>query len=154
MEGKSSINSTIAVAVLDPDDPVTVNSVKDALRDYRCIVIPCSSKAELLAASGQQRIDVAVLKLSKPLEDDLRALAEIQRHAPQTEVIFVAQFDEELVRSWIEVIQRGAYEFLPKPLNREELRYHLLHAAEKNRPVKPRKLRSTASTKGASAGST
>ena len=148
------MNSTIAVAVLDPDDPVTVNSVKDALRDYRCVVIPCSSKAELLAASSQQPIDVAVLKLTKPFEDDFRALAEIQRHAPQTEVIFVAQFDEELVRSWMEVIQQGAYEFLPKPLNREELTHHLLHATEKHRPVTPRKVRSTTSTKGASAAGT
>lgn len=148
------MDSTIAVVVFDSDDPVTPRSVKEALRDYRCVVIPCSSRTEMLAAISQQPIDVAVLKLTKPFEEDFRTLSEIQGSAPQTEVIFVAQFDEELMRAWMEVIQRGAYEFLPKPLNREELRYHLLRATEKHHPVKPRRLLSTAHTKGASAAGT
>lgn len=148
------MNVTIAVAVFDPDDPVTGKSVKDALRDYRCVVIPCSSRTEMLAAISQQQIDVAVLRLTRPFEHDFRTLSEIQGNAPQTEVIFVAQFDEELMRAWMEVIQRGAYEFLPKPLNREELKYHLLRATEKHHPVKPRKLLSAANTKGASAAGT
>lgn len=148
------MNHTITVAVLDPNDPITVQSVKDALRDYQSVVIPCSSRTEMLAAISRQRIDVAVLKLSKPFDDDFRTLSEIQGSASQAEVIFVSQFDDELLRAWMIVIQRGAYEFLPKPLNREELKYHLVRATEKHHPVKPRKLLPTTHTKGASAAGT
>jgi DNA-binding NtrC family response regulator len=39
----------------------------------------------------------------------------------------------------MEVIQRGAYEFLPKPFDWEELKHHVVHAAEKHHPVELRK---------------
>jgi DNA-binding NtrC family response regulator len=105
----------------------------------------------MLTAIDLQRIDVAVLNLSKPFDDDFETLAELQDKAPQAEVIFVAQFDDELMRAWMEVIRRGAYEFLPKPLNREELKYHLVHATEKHHPIKSRKFLPTTSTHNASA---
>jgi DNA-binding NtrC family response regulator len=145
------MNDTITVAVLDPNDPVTARSVNDALLDYRSVVIPCLSRTEMLAAVTRQRINVAIIKLSKPLDEDFRTLSQIQNKAPQTEVIFVAYFDDELMRAWMEVIQQGAYEFLPKPLDREELRCHLVHAAEKHHPVKPRRLWPATYTKRSSA---
>jgi len=126
---------TIAVAVLDPNDPVTVRGVKDALREYQSVVIPCESTQAMQAAIMHQQMDVLVLKLSKPFE----------------EVIFVAQFDDEMLRDWVEVIQRGAYEFLPKPLDREELKHHLVRATEKHHPVEPRKRVYATSTKSVSA---
>ena len=142
----------ITVAVLDPKDPVTAKSVKDALREYQSIVIPCESKSAMRAAMTQQRMDVVVLTLSEPFDEDFRTLAEVQIKAPHAEVIFVAQFDDEMLRAWMEVIQRGAYEFLPKPLDREELKHHLLRATEKHHPVHPRKRVFATSTKSVSAG--
>jgi DNA-binding NtrC family response regulator len=148
------MKQTIAVAVLDPKDPVTTRSVKDALREYQSVVVPCESKKAMLAAMMQQRMDVVVLKLSKPFDEDFRTLAEVQIKAPQVEVIFVAQFDDEMLRDWMEVIQRGAYEFLPKPLDREELRHHLLRATEKHHPVEPQERLYSTSTKSLSASGT
>jgi len=144
----------ITVAVLDPNDPVTARSVKDALRNYQSVVIPCESNQAMQAAMSQQPMDVVVLKLSKPFEDDFRTLSEIQIKAPQTEVIFVAQFDDEILPGWMEVIRRGAYEFLPKPLDHEELKHHLVRATEKHHPVGPRKRLHATSTKSASAAGT
>jgi DNA-binding NtrC family response regulator len=63
-------------------------------------------------------MDVLVLKLRKPFDEDIRTLSEVQVKAPDAEVTFVAQFDDGLLRDWVEVVRRGAYEFLPKPLNR------------------------------------
>ena len=87
-------------------------------------------------------------------DEDFRTLAEVQIKAPHAEVIFVAQFDDEMLRGWMEVIQRGAYEFLPKPLDREELKHHLLRATEKHHPVDPRKRLYATSTHSASAAGT
>jgi len=145
---------TIAVAVLDPNDPVTARSVKDGLREYQAVVIPCESKKAMHAALMRQQMDVVVLKLSRPFDEDFRTLAEVQIKAPHAEVIFVAQFDDEMLRDWMEVIQRGAYEFLPKPLDREELRHHLLRATEKHHPVELRKRLHATSAKNLSASGT
>ena len=142
----------IGVAVFAPHDPVTVRSVKDALHEYQSVVIPCESRQAMQAAMMQQRMDVLVLKLSKPFDEDFRTLSEVQVKAPEAEVIFVAQFDDDLLRDWVEVIQRGAYEFLPKPLDREELKHHLVRATEKHHPVDPRKREFATSTKSVSAG--
>lgn len=144
----------ISVAVLDPDDPITAKRVKDALIEYHSVVIPCASEDAMQAAVKSQRIDVVVLKLGKPFEEAFRLLSEIQINASQAEVIFVAQFDDEILRGWMEVIQRGAYEFLPKPLDREELKHHLLRATEKHHPVELRKRLPATSTKSAAARGT
>ena len=128
-----------SVAVFDREDLATVRSVTDALQEYQSVVIPCASEEAVQVAVMHGRLDIVVLNLCKPLEDAFRLLAEIQIKAPQTEVLFVAQFDDEMLRDWMEVIQRGAYEFLPKPLDREELRYHIVRAAEKHHPVELRK---------------
>jgi DNA-binding NtrC family response regulator len=129
----------ISVAVFDWDDPATVWTVTDALSQYQSVVIPCTSEEAVLAVIAQRGVDVVVLNLSKPFEKSFRLLSDIQSKAPQTEVIFVAQFDERMLRAWMEVIQRGAYEFLPKPFDREELKHHIVHAAEKHHPVELRK---------------
>jgi YesN/AraC family two-component response regulator len=47
-------------------------------------------------------------------------------------VVFVSRFEDEAL--WIEAIQRGAYDYLSKPLDLSELKRILLHAAEKNLP--------------------
>ena len=49
-------------------------------------------------------------------------------------------FDDETRWAWIETIQCGAYEFLPKPLDLLEFKRILIQATEKHHPVKFRKL--------------
>ena len=129
----------ISVAVFDLEDPATVRSVTDALSPYQSVVIPCTSEEAVQAVIVHRGVDVVVLNLSKPFEKSFRLLSEIHSKAPQTEVIFVAQFDDRMLRAWMQVIQQGAYEFLPKPLDREELNHHVVHAAEKHHPVELRK---------------
>ena len=129
----------ISVAVFDWEDSATVWGVTDALSQYQSVVIPCTSEEAVRAVIVHRRVDVVVLNLSKPFEKSFRLLSDIQSKAPQTEVIFVAQFDERMLRAWMEVIQRGAYEFLPKPFDREELKHHVVHAVEKHHAVELRK---------------
>ena len=106
------------------------------------------------SAIGHQSVDVVVLKLDKPFEPAFSLLSEIQRKAPHAEVIFVAQFDDEILWVWIEVIRRGAYEFLPKPLDREDLRHYVVSATEKHHAVEPRKRPPAESVKDVNASST
>jgi len=144
----------ISVAVFDPEDPITVESVTEALREYQAAVIPCASGEALHAAIAHQPVDVVVLKLEKPFEPAFSLLSEIQRKAPQAEVIFVAQFDDEIRWAWMEVIQRGAYEFLPKPFDQGDLKHYVVSAVEKHHPVEQRKRPRAESVKHLNATST
>ena len=130
----------ISVAVFDPEDSTTVKSVAEALREYEAILIECQSEEELRAAIGQPPlVDVVVLNLERPLGRSFSLLSEIQTKAPEAEVIFVALFDDEKLWAWMEVIQRGAYEFLPKPFDREDLERYVVQAVEKRRLVERRR---------------
>ena len=44
-----------------------------------------------------------------------------------------------MLRSWMEIIRRGAYEFLAKPLDPEELKYQVVRTTEKHHPVRLQK---------------
>ena len=55
-------------------------------------------------------------------------------------MIFVAPFDNDTLWAWMEVIQRGAYEFLPKPFDMEEIRYHFIQVSRKHHSLSLRKL--------------
>jgi len=132
------MKDTISIVVCDPDDPLTVGIVAEALKEYQSILIPCASRDALSAAIECQPVDVAVVNLQKPLEEAFCLLSEIQMKAPRVEVIFVAQFDDEMLRSWMEIIRRGAYEFLAKPLDPAELKHQVVRAAEKHHPLQKR----------------
>jgi DNA-binding NtrC family response regulator len=133
------MRETTSVAVFDLEDPSTLRRVTDALIEYESVVIRCGSEEAVQALIGHRRVDVVVMNLSKPFEGAFRLLSQIQIKSPQTEVIFVAHFDEETLQVWTTAIQRGSYEFLPKPLEREELKHYVVRAAEKHHCVQLRR---------------
>jgi two-component system, OmpR family, phosphate regulon sensor histidine kinase PhoR len=125
---------SISAIVLDPEDPNTLEGVREALADQPSEIIPCPSEEVLLDTVVSSLVDVLVISLERPFERSFALLSEIHKRAPEAEVIFVASFDDETLWAWMEVIQRGAYEFLPKPFQPAELKYHLLQATKKHLP--------------------
>jgi DNA-binding NtrC family response regulator len=130
---------SILVLVWDLDDPVTVKRVTEAVDAYHSAVIPCSSAESILFAIQHETVDVVILSLQKPFQEAFHLLSEIKTKASQVEVIFVSEFDDETRWLWMEAIQCGAYEFLPKPLDLAELHRILVQATEKHHPVKLKK---------------
>jgi DNA-binding NtrC family response regulator len=133
------MQQSFSILVWDQDDPSTLKNVTEAIQEYQSVVAPCSSAKAVLFAIQHRAVDVVILNLQKPFEQAFRFLSEIKTKAPKVEVIFVSPFDEETRWLWIEAIQRGAYEFLPKPLDLLELKRILIQATEKHHPVKLRK---------------
>jgi DNA-binding NtrC family response regulator len=128
-----------SILVWDQDDPSTLKNVAEAIQEFRSVVIPCSSANAVLFTIQHRTVDAVILNFQKPFEQAFRFLSEIKTKAPKVEVIFVSPFDEEARWLWIEAIQRGAYEFLPKPLDLGDLKRILVQATEKHHPVKLRK---------------
>ena len=133
------MNHAVSIVIFDPEDPETLRSLSESLMEYDSVLIPYASEEVLRAAIGQYPVDVFILKLQKPFEQAFNLLSEIQMRAPQAQVIFVAQFDEDILWAWMDVIQRGAYEFLPKPLDAEGLKLHVVNAVKNHHPLRVRK---------------
>jgi len=125
------MEQSFSILVFDQDDPSTLKNVTEAIQEYQSVV---------LFAIQHRAVDAVILHLQKPFEQAFRSLAQIKTKAPKVEVIFVSPFDDETRWLWIEAIQHGAYEFLPKPLDLLELKRILIQATEKHHPVKFRKL--------------
>jgi two-component system, OmpR family, phosphate regulon sensor histidine kinase PhoR len=137
---KALVPQAVSILIWDQDDLCTVHTAAEAIEEYQSVVIPCSSRAGILFTLEHKTVDVVILNLQKPLQDTFQLLSEIQGKAPQVEVIFVSPFDDDETRwAWTETIGRGAYEFLPKPLDPSELNRVLVQATEKHHPIQLRK---------------
>src|SRR5216117_2213101 len=134
------MEQALSILVWDQDDPLTVKKVTEAIQEYQSVVIPCSSARAIVFTIQHKNVDVVILSLQEPFGNAFELLSEIKAKSPQVEVIFVSPFNDETLPVWMETIQRGAYEFLPKPLDLPELNRILVRATEKHHPVKLRKL--------------
>ena len=67
----------------------------------------------------QTAVNAVLMDLSNPLRG-LELLPRVKQKWPQVEVIFLCLLEDMYL--WAEAIQRGAYDYLPKPVDPEELR--------------------------------
>ena len=78
----------------------------------------------------ERPFDACMIALSRPVKTSFDLLSAIKRKCPLAEVIILSRLAEEDL--WIESIQRGAYDFLPTPLDRKELQRIIANAVEKS----------------------
>ena len=90
-----------------------------------------------LAANGRQAIDLishqifdaALVDISMPEMDGLQVLEQIKRHDPALEVVMLT--GNPMVETAVQALKSGAYDYLMKPLNLDELQHLLRQVFEK-----------------------
>ena len=119
------------ILVADSDGQAN-QMVSAVLHSNHCDLVFVSSPGELLETFVDGLpFDAVLLELMNPVQESLDLLSFIKDKSPTTEVIMISWLaDEDL---WIESIQRGAYDYLPKPLDRKELQRVMTNALERNR---------------------
>jgi DNA-binding NtrC family response regulator len=124
-----------ALIMVVDSDPLTAEKVTEATRDYLCEVVAYSSLESMLEALDKKNpvVDVIVLNLERPFEEAFELLPKLKTRFPETEIVFLTRFDDETL--WVEAIQRGAYDLLPRPLDPVELSRILLCAVERHQTV-------------------
>ncbi len=128
------MENAISIMVVDRDQ-ATAEAVAQAIKEYPFQVLRCWSIDAVLDTVLQNKsVDLVLLDLQQPFAKTFDLLSELKNMAPQAEIVFVSRFDDE--KPWIEAVQRGAYDFLPKPLDLLELKRVLIQAAEKHRAVR------------------
>ncbi len=116
-------------------DLTTAQKVVEATQEYPSEVVAYLSVESMLdALDDKPAVDVIVLNLERPFERIFELLPDLKARFPKTEVVFVTRFDDENL--WVEAIQRGAYDLVPRPLDPLELSRILISAGERHRVVK------------------
>ena len=76
-------------------------------------------------------IAAALIDVFRPVERFFELIAYVKYNSPKTQVICISWLAD--VDLWIEFLQRGAYDYLAKPLDRKELRRIVNNALERHR---------------------
>ncbi len=127
------MRETLSVLFVNLDD-ATIRTISSAIKDYPSNVVCCASSEALIDRVTQESIDVVLLDFQQPFETTFDLLSELRTRSPQTEVVFISRFDDEEL--WVEAVQRGAYDFLPRPVDPLELKRVLVQATERHHPLK------------------
>jgi two-component system nitrogen regulation response regulator NtrX len=109
-------------AVLTVDDDARIRrTLRGVLEDEGHETGEAANASEAYAALEKRRWDAVLLDLTMPGEHGLDALLKIREQAPDTAVIVVS--GESTLENAVKAGQRGAFDFVPKPINDPE---HLL----------------------------
>lgn len=107
-----------SVLVVD-DEPLIRETLAEYLSQEGFVVVPCASGEEALRRAAEQRFDVALCDVQLPGIDGLELLARLQRISPDTFVLLITAY--ATVESAIEAFQRGAHDYLMKPILLDEV---------------------------------
>jgi DNA-binding NtrC family response regulator len=97
-------------------------------RDLQLIQNP-KEAAELFERG--EIFEVALIDITMPEMTGLELLAAIKSYSPSTECIMVTAVNEAKVA--VECLRKGAYDYLTKPISRDDLVLKISHALEKKR---------------------
>ena len=120
----------ISPLVLLVDDEVPfVETMTKRLSKRQLMVIPAYTGREALEKLGKNTVDVVILDVKMPGMDGLETLAAIKDHHPLVEVIMLT--GHATVKSAVEGMRLGAFDYLMKPCEMEELLAKVGEAKEK-----------------------
>jgi DNA-binding NtrC family response regulator len=109
-----------AASILVVDDEVLI---RDTLAEYLgqegYAVTACATAEEALAKAAQQRFDVALCDVQLPGMDGLQLLERLHRISPETFVLLITAY--ATVENAVEAFQRGAHDYLMKPILFDEV---------------------------------
>lgn len=130
------------VLVVD-DEPDFRDSLIKRLKKRNLNVYGAGSGEEALAVLKEEAVDVVVLDVKMPGMSGIDALSAIKRLRPLVEVIMLT--GHASVEVAMEGMEMGAFDYLMKPMDIDELLYKLQDACKKKRlnekrqrPVSPR----------------
>lgn len=123
---------TVPIVLLVDDEETFVKTMAKRLENRNIETLIAFSGAEALETlQMNQNLDVIVLDVKMPGMDGLETLKEIKNKFPLIEVIMLTGY--ATIESGIKGMKLGAYDFLMKPCDIEELVGKVKDAAKKKR---------------------
>jgi DNA-binding NtrC family response regulator len=120
------------LVMLVDDEKAFVETMKKRLEKRDLRIIPAYDGKEALETLDKNRnIDVIILDVKMPGMDGIETLKEIKKQSPLTEVVMLTA--HATVESAIEGMKQGAYDYLMKPCNIDQLMEKVEMATNKKR---------------------
>jgi len=119
------------VMLVDDEAPFVETMTKRLAKRELDVVSALSGQAALDILSQEQNIDVVILDVKMPGMDGLETLRKIKADYPLTEVVMLTA--HATVESAIEGMKLGAFDYLMKPCDMEQLMGKILEATRKKR---------------------
>jgi len=120
----------VSVLVVDDED-IVCKSCKAIFTEQGCDVEAVHSAAEALRVMDVRDFDVVITDLKMPGMDGMGLLTRIKEKSPTTAVIVITGYST--VRTAVEAIKCGAFEYVPKPFTPDELTGTVARALEDKR---------------------
>ena len=117
-----------AVLTVD-DDPAIRRQLRGVLEDEGHETGEAANAAEAYEALDKRRWDAVLLDLTMPGEHGLDALVRIREHSPDIAVVIVS--GESTLENAVKAGQRGAFDFVAKPVRDPEHLLEVLREAVK-----------------------
>ncbi|MCP4903046.1 MAG: sigma-54-dependent Fis family transcriptional regulator [bacterium] len=113
------------------DEPVLQDVLGTLLRSngFECHI--ASNAAEGLETLRETEVDLVLLDVMLPDRSGLDVLPEIKIHDPNLPVVIITAYSS--VESAIQAMQHGAFHYVPKPFNNEEVLHVIRQACERRR---------------------
>jgi len=116
--------------ILVADDDADVRELlRDALTQWGYYVIAVESGPAAVARITRELFDAALVDIWMPGMDGLQLLDEIKRHNAAIDVVMMT--GDPMVSTAVQALKAGAYDYLIKPLNLDELHHLMSRLLEK-----------------------
>src|SRR5512146_2305917 len=123
--------ATTAKILVADDEPGVRLTTQAILQDEGYDVETASGGLEAVEAIRQRHFDLVLTDLKMPGVDGLGVLAEVRKRSPLTVTVMMTGYGS--VGSALEAVQLGAYEYLLKPIEVEDLKQAVRRSLERKR---------------------
>ncbi|NMO16640.1 sigma-54-dependent Fis family transcriptional regulator [Pyxidicoccus fallax] len=118
-------------SVLVVDDKENMRKLFSRILGDAYAVTEGADGAQALALLASREFDVVVTDIQMPGADGFAVLREVKRRAPDTEVVLVTAYAS--IPKAVEAIKEGAYDYLSKPFDPDEVALIVARALEQRR---------------------
>lgn len=101
------------------DEEITLNNILDTLQEEGYETVAAKDGREALQKVEAEYFDVLITDIKMPYMSGIELLDRIKEKQPETEVIIITGFGS--ISSAIEAMKKGAYDYITKPFDLDEL---------------------------------
>jgi two-component system, sensor histidine kinase and response regulator len=127
------------ILVIDDEEPLR-DGCRQALEKYGYAVLTAGEGAEGIKIARESNPEIAFIDLKMPGVSGMEIIEILSKNMPDLVLIMITGYAS--IVSAVEAIQKGAYDYLPKPFSPDQLRAVARRAlAHRNLKIEARKLR-------------